>query len=118
MSRYCFNTTETKSLKKFILNFSSFEIDSESAKGKVNIFGYRKYQFRDEFDIEFIGQIKARVDGKLTWVSSEVLKRKNISKIKVNRFLRKEIFKVLKVKVRYFSIDIRYYYDIKKLKWT
>lgn len=100
-----------------MFKFSSFDIDNDNAKGKVNVIGYRKYQFRDEFDIEFTGQIKARMNGKLEWVSSEVLKRKNISKIKVNRFIRREVFKILKPRVRYFSIDLRWYSDIKKLKW-
>lgn len=100
-----------------MFKFSSFDIDNDSVKGRVNVIGYRKYQFRDEFDIEFIGEIKARVGGGPQWVSSEILKRKNISKIKVNRFIRREIFKMLRPRVRYFSIELRWYSDIRKLKW-
>lgn len=116
--RYCSNTNETKNIKKLISKFSSFDIDTHTVRGKVNVIGYRKYQSRDEFDIEFIGEINARVNRKPSaWFGSEIKNQKNISKIKVNRFIKKSIFNSLRSRMRYFGIEARWYSDIKKIKW-
>jgi hypothetical protein len=118
MSRYCFNTENNKKLKKVISKFVTIELNTDAIQGKVTVIGYRKYSFREEVDIQFEGKILARTGSfNKEWRCSDVLTKKNISKIKVNRFIKKQIHKSLNMRLRYFSIDLRWYSDIKKVKW-
>jgi hypothetical protein len=119
MARYCSNSEEVKKLRRFLSKFGQIEINNELIKGSIIILGYRKYSSFYEVDIEFKGEIFARppLGRGREWLNSEVLKKPRCSKVKVNRFIRKNLFKELSSRLRFFSITLYDYSDIKKLKW-
>jgi len=118
MARYCSNSENIKKFKKVISKLATIEINTDVIQGKITVIGYRKYNSWDEIDIQFEGKILARATSfGREWHFSDVLKKKNISKIKVNRFIRKQIYKSLNFRLRVFSVELKHYSDIKKLKW-
>lgn len=119
MSRYVLNTENTKATKLAAKKYGSFEIDTPRMKGTVEIVNYRKYSVREEVDIVFRGKICAKVNYSNEWLEIEDIKKmgKRISKIKLNRFIRKSCIVSVIERMRYFGADIRYYNDIKSLKW-
>ena len=118
MSRYCSNTKNLKALRKVLSKLATVEIDTDFIQGKITVIGYRKYNSWEEVDVQFEGKIHARLSRfSREWYNCEVLKRTNVSKIKVNRLIRKNIFKSLDSRLRYFSIQINRYSNIKKIKW-
>lgn len=112
-------TEEIKSIRKLIPKFATFDISNNHVKGKVIIQRYRKYSFHQEVDVVFEGEIFVRIGRgqKTNWQTSNVLKQYNISKIKLNRFLRNSIYKDVSIRMKYFGADIRYSNDIKKINW-
>jgi len=120
MSRYVLNTENTKATKFAAKKFGSFEIDTPKLKGVVDIVNYRKYSFREEVDIVFRGKIYAKINYSSEWLEIEDIQKmgKRISKIKLNRFIRKSCILDVSTRMRYFGADIRHYNDIKNLKWV
>jgi hypothetical protein len=118
MARYCFKTDESTNVKKLLCKIGETKVNTQYIRGTVTFTGYRKYTSYCEVDIEFNGQILARIRREpAQWLSSEILKEKRASKIKVNRFIRKCIFKDVESRLKYFSSGIHHYSSIKKLKW-
>jgi len=118
---YTIRDSSTVSTKKMIKRFSEREIASNDfIKGSFVIKNWRKYTFRDEVDIEFSGEIYAKISMESTWLNSKILtnKKYSISKIKVNRFIRKKIFLDVKIYLAYFGINLKSYHDIIKIKWV
>lgn len=71
-----------------------------------------------EVDVLFKGKIKARkAHNPLEWYSSKILKDNGVSKIKINRFIRKLIVDKIKNRLVYFGLGLNGYYEIKKLNW-
>ena len=89
MSRYVVQDTESSAIKKSLKKWGEFTISNKNLDGVITIKNFRKYQFRNEVDIVFTGKIFAKIDFSSTWLASDVQKTRNISKVKLNRYLRK-----------------------------
>lgn len=117
----CITDDESKAIKKLVKKYSKKEIASfnDRLKGSFTIVGFRKYQFTNEVDIEFNGEICARHSSLavLTWFKSDIYNQSGVSKIKVNKLIKRAIFKEVKDQAAYFGINLRYIEEIKKLKW-
>jgi hypothetical protein len=71
-------------------------------------------------DIQFKGKIKAKYNSMYSeWFDSSIMTNKalTVSKIKINRFIRKSSFSDVKYMMNYFDVDIKAYSYIKNLKW-
>lgn len=119
MSRYVLNTPTTKATKLAAKKFGSIKIKTDRISGEIEIVNYRLYSVHQEVDIVFKGKIFARVNSSREWLDSEQIKilGKRISKVKLNRFIRKSCITEVQHRMNYFGADIRYYSDIKKLTW-
>jgi hypothetical protein len=119
MSRYVLNTPTTKATKLAAKKFGSFKIETDRIKGEIEIVNYRLYTVHQEVDVIFKGKIFAKANNNREWLDSEQIKRlgKRISKVKLNRFIRKSCIVEVQHRMNYFGADIRYYNDIKKLTW-
>ncbi len=53
----------------------------------------------------------------LTWFKSDIYNQNGVSKIKVNKLIKRAIFKEVKDQAAYFGINLRYIEEIKKIKW-
>jgi len=117
----CITDDESKAIKKLVKKFSKREIASfnDRLRGSFTIVGFRKYQFINEVDIEFNGEICARHSSLavLTWFKSDIYNQKGVSKIKVNKLIKRAIFKEVKDQAAYFGINLRYIEEIKKINW-
>ena len=117
---YTLKDESTIATKKMVKKFSERKFtDSSYIRGKFIIKNWRKYQYRDEVDIEFIGEIYAKLVIQSDWLKSDILtnKKHSVSKIKINRFIRKKLFFEVKTYLAYFSIDLKSYNNIVKIKW-
>jgi hypothetical protein len=120
MGRYVIQNETTKGLKKLMPKYGSITVDTDKIKGSVKVIGYRKYSYTEEIDIEFTGKIRARVSwGKLEWFDSSLLSdnKKKVSKVKINRFIKKTCLLEVKTYLNYFGVKIEDYFQIKKTKW-
>ena len=117
----CINNEDSKVTKKLLKKFSKKDIASfnDKLRGSFNIVGFRKYQFTNEVDIEFNGEICARHSsfGNDEWFKSDIYGQKGVSKIKINKLIKRSIFNEVKDQAAYFGINLRYIEEIKKIKW-
>ena len=117
----CITDDESKAIKKLVKKFSKREIASfnDRLRGSFTIVGFRKYQFINEVDIEFNGEISARTNSysNFEWFKSDIYGKKGISKIKVTKLIKREIFKEVKDQAAYFGINLKYVETIKKINW-
>jgi hypothetical protein len=115
------NDDDAKSKKKMLRKYPSRNFKySKSIRGSFKIIGYRKYEYIEEIDIEFNGDIFARrndIDPKI-WVSSNILDDTDVSIIKANRIIRRHSFPEIKDYLSYFGIELDSPSDIKKIKWN
>lgn len=116
---YVIKTPETSATKKALGMFSkNIKIENNQVKGTFSVSGYRKYNYGEELDVEFNGIIHVKLGRKpYFWYGKEVVNESNVSKIKLNRFLKKSIYKELKRHTAYFGVNLRYYSEIKKIIW-
>ena len=71
-----------------------------------------------EVDVLFKGKIRARKGHtSLEWYSSKIQKENGISKVKINRFIRKLIVDKIQNRLAYFGLKLNGHYEIKKLNW-
>ena len=123
MSCYVVTNETTKNLKRAIIKFSKdVSVNTNLLRGKFTVQRYRRYIMRDEVDIIFQGEIYVTLGGKKDWYSPSILdasgKNWRVSKIKVNRFIKKSIFKNVLQHLNYFDIrHLHSHYDIKKITW-
>lgn len=119
MSRYVLNSDTSKAKKSALKKFGTIDINTSSMRGVIQIANYRQYALREEVDITFKGEIKAKVGSTSEWYNSDDIKKfgKRISKVKLNRFIRKSCFQDVSHRMNYFGIKVKYYYEIKKLTW-
>lgn len=119
MSRYLLNTESSKATKSAAKKFGKFDIDNGKLQGTIQIVNYRKYTVYEEVDIVFTGKIFAKINHKSEWLDIDTVKKlgKRISKIKLNRFMRKACIFDITCRMKYFGADVRYYNNIKKLTW-
>jgi hypothetical protein len=117
----CISDDDSKAIKKSLKKFSKKEINSfnDRLRGSFSIIGFRKYQFTNEVDIEFNGEICARHSSLavLTWFKSDIYNQKSVSKIKVNKLIKRSIFNEVKDQAAYFGVNLRYVTEIKKINW-
>jgi len=121
MARYTIDTDLTKSVKKVLSKYGTLTIDGEKIKGTIKVYGYRKYTWGEQVDIQFTGSIKARLKwGKLEWLDASIMNNKDmkVSKVKVNRFIKRCCLNELKQRLNYFDIRINEYSQITKIKWS
>jgi hypothetical protein len=118
MARYIIETNETKGIKNSLKKWGEIPICTEHLEGIIKIKNYRKYTWNEEVDVTFEGKIFVRVlNEKKTWHTVSILKKYNISKVKLNRFLRKSTLFEVKTRMNYFGVNINEYFNIKKIKW-
>ena len=118
---YVINDDEAKAIKKIIKKFSGTEISftNGTLRGSFKIVNFRKYPMHHEVDIEFQGELFGKtsvLEGK-RWFSSEIYGQKNISKIKVNKLIKRNLLTEVKNHAAYFGINVRWVENIKKVKW-
>jgi hypothetical protein len=117
----CISDDDSKVINKSLKKFSKREIDSfnDRLRGSFTIVGFRKYQFTNEVDIEFNGDLCARTNSFVDteWFKSDIYGKKGISKIKVNKLIKRSIFNEVKDQAAYFGINLRYITEIKKINW-
>jgi hypothetical protein len=118
----CISDDDSKVIKKSLKKFSKREISSfnDRLRGSFIIVGFRKYQFINEVDIEFNGEILARHNsfGGYNWFKSDIYNQSGVSKIKVTKLIKNSIFREVKDQAAYFGINLRYVEEIKKIKWV
>jgi hypothetical protein len=119
MGRYLIQDTTSKAIKKSLKKWGEFSVDNNGLRGVITIKNYRKYQFRDEVDIEFKGEIFVRIGNEnRSWHGSDILTKYRISKVKLNRFLRKSALKEVQMRMNYFGSNVKVYQDINKVTWA
>lgn len=107
--------------KYFIKKFSTgIKVDTQKIRGHFTITSYRKYSCKEEVDVVFKGEIFCKIGRTpAQWYGNEIIGiYKNISKVKLNRLLRKSLFEDVRRRCRLFSADLWTYHDIKKIKWN
>ena len=118
MARYIIENIETKGIKKSLKKWGEIPIHTDYLDGVIKIKNYRRYTWNDEVDAVFEGKIYVRVmNENRTWHTTSILKKHTISKVKLNRFLRKSCLFEIKTRMNYFGVEIKYYDNIKKIKW-
>jgi len=119
MVRKVIKTKNTDTISKCIKKFNSVQISNNFIEGYFIIDRYRQYTYNPEVDVTFVGKLKCRLFSVLGWYTKEQLYNttKNVSKIRVNRMIRKQILKELSIHLRYFSIELNHYSLIKKINW-
>jgi len=120
MSRYMLNTPQSKSTKSAVKKFGTVVIKNDRLDGVVEIINYRGYTLYEEVDIQFKGKIKAKYNSMYSeWFDSSIMTNKalTVSKVKINRFIRKSTFFEVKCMMNYFGVNIKDYSYIKNLKW-
>jgi hypothetical protein len=117
----CIRDDDSKAIKKSLKKFSKKEIASFNGRvrGSFSIVGFRKYEYVNEVDIEFNGEVLARRSSSKahTWFKSDIYNKPEVSKIKVTKLIKRGIFNEVKDQAAYFGINLRYVEDIKKIKW-
>jgi hypothetical protein len=120
MSRYTIVNTETKSIKKLLPKLGEIPVCDGNLDGVIKIKNYRKYTSRDEIDVVFEGKIFVKiVNGDKKWHDTSILEHKGyrVSKVKLNRFLRKNMLWEVKNRMNYFGVEIKDYGFINKVGW-
>ena len=120
MATYVVKDTVSKAIKKSLIKWGEFPIDNGRLKGIVKIKNYRKYTFRSEVDIEFKGELFVKLTSEgSNWCGSDILTCSDysISKVKLNRYIRKMALKEVGIRMNYFGININDYRNIKNIKW-
>lgn len=116
MPRYCLQSPELKANKKLLSRFGVIPVRNHDLVGKIIITNFRKYNHYDEVDVVFEGKAKFTFNRVKDYYDSGIFK-KNVSKIKVNRILRKYVINEVRIRMKYLDIDVKYYHYIKKFKW-
>lgn len=116
-------TPQAKATNKVVKKFGNkISISNSYLKGTFSIKNYRKYSHLEEVDVIFEGKIFVHYNRKKDWYPSSVMitpppNAGRVSKIKVNRFIRRNIFFDVKTYLKYFDIELSYYDLIKKIIW-
>ena len=119
MGRYLIQNDYTKGVKKSLKKWGEIPISTNYLDGTITITNFRMYGLYSEVDVTFTGKIYVRIGReKRDWHSTTILKTHNISKVKLNRFLRKSSLFEVQVRMNYFGVDLRDYYNIGKIKWN
>jgi hypothetical protein len=118
MARYVIKDEVSTGIKESLKKWGEIPIRTEYLDGVVKIKNYRKYTWAEEVDVVFQGKIFVRIMRESKrWHTSSILKTHNISKVKLNRFLRKCSLNDIQTRMNYFGVDLKQYYNISKIKW-
>jgi hypothetical protein len=118
MARYVIQSDVTKAIKKSLKKWGEVPISNDYLEGKIKITNYRNYTYYDEVDIVFEGKINVRLYRESrTWRDSSIMKTHRISIVKLNRLIRKQVLFEVGTRMKYFGVDIKNYFNIKKVKW-
>jgi hypothetical protein len=117
----------TKNLRKTILKYSKdIPVAGKRHRGVFSITGYRVYDSSPntsyvEIDVVFKGEIKAGISSLRPdeWFGADVKNsdRYHISRVRLGKFLRNQLFKELNYHMAYFNTKINNEYSIKTIKW-
>lgn len=116
------NTTLDKIVKKFYSR--GFQFVDERVKGQVKIKKVRLYEdiiyCTRQYEVDFIfeGELMAinPDNGNLEWLKSDIVNYPNVSKIKVNKVLRRKLENRVLDIMELFGVDEVKYYGMVKLK--
>ena len=102
-----------KALKKFL---NDRYVETPYLKGTYQVLRYRKYEYHEEVDVEFTGQIGARYrnGSEIKWYDSSI--KKKATRHSINGLLRRQIINDLKQSLNYFGVKLEKRY-IKKIIW-
>lgn len=116
---YCIKTPENRILKSFVVKYvKDIEVSSHTLQGTFSIKNIRFYKYTVEIDVLYKGKIFGRRGGdKNNWLSSDILKEDRVSKVRVNKMIRKALLSKLESRLELFDITLRHYSYIKTLKW-
>ena len=120
MSGYVIRSEESKAVKKLIKKYGAVPIKTDCIDGVIQIAGYRKYSAHEEVDINFKGKILVGMGYcDRIWVDFDhyLSQIDRISKIKLLRFFRKRFLNPVNTRMCFFSTNINYPWNIKKVKW-
>lgn len=121
MGKVTIKNEDINSVKKVLKKFSEKKISSSNdrLRGSFKITTYRKYEFKEEVDVEFKGEIFAKYNTEDSqWFKSDIYSNEDISTIKVNKLIKNNIFDEVKTQCSYFGINLKLLSDIKKIKWS
>ena len=116
----CFRTPYHKEMKSLTCGYlKGFKVENNFVKGTVKLQNIRFY-FGSYVEVEvlFEGKLKARYFKVTDWFGTELLDFERISKIKINRKIKKSIYDDLRRKLKFFDINLTDYSQIKKIKWN
>ena len=118
MARYVVQNKETNSIKKLLKKWGELPISTDQIEGVIKIKNYRKYTWNEEVDVIFEGKLFVRMGvEKRQWRPSSIQKTHRISKVKLNRCLRKCCLCEVQTRMKYFGVQVGEYYNIKSIKW-
>ena len=121
MTRYVKSDSESKAIKTLVTKYvKNVPIKTDRLQGKFTVKNIRRYKFHTEVDLQFKGKINAKIGRTCDWYSSDIKlghKDYRISKVKLNRYIRKSIYKDVSHQLQYFSESLKYYSDVKKIEW-
>ena len=115
------NDNESKRINKLIKKFPAATIYSNNQvlRGSFTITRFRKYGVVHEIDVEFDGELFARTStlDSRSWLKSDIIGKKNVSKIKVNKLIKRHLLQDVRDYARFFGIQISWLTNIKKITW-
>lgn len=113
-------TKNTETINRCIKKFGKVQVSNVTLEGHLVISRYRQYTYYTEADVTFFGKIYCKIGTNRKWYTKDELfsAAKNISKIRLNRLIRKYIIKDLREHLTYFGVEIKHYSQIKKINWN
>jgi hypothetical protein len=117
---YSTRTPENRQLKKYICKYlKEVPISSSKLQGTVSVYNIRFYSQVIEIEIVFKGKMFAKKSHSPSkWYSSELLNDERVSKIRINKHIKKNLFNLLQSRLHLFDLELYSYRYIKKLKWN
>jgi hypothetical protein len=119
MKGYVIKTPEAKALRRVVKKYGTLEINDDKVKGTIKITHYRQYDYEEHVDVTFQGKVYVRYGGILMWVDYKKVMEdsKCISKLKLNKVLRRFFFAYLQSHLLFFGVRLNYSADVKGVKW-
>lgn len=122
MASYLIKTEEAKSLNSLIQKYGNkVPISNDKVRGYFTILRHRNYTHYSQVDVVFEGEIYCVLNRKREWYCSKITQEQfigfKISKVKLNRLIRKSIYTSLRDYLKYFSVELRHYSEITKISW-
>lgn len=120
MGNTLIKTKNTESINRFIKKFGKVHVSNHTLEGYFVINRYRQYTYYSETDVTFVGKIRCRINLKTQWYTKDELYGacKRISKVRLNRLIRKHVIRDLVEHLAYFGVEMKHYSQIKKINWN